>query len=151
MVILLGGSEQDISMFLDTPRLRDEPRDEEGRDDGLLNRLHLRLHHRILGDAVTPTKGGERTGPEDGGEVAEDGLHRGLQRCGEAIERIASTGVDQHGEVRAGFEDDKDNERTTEQRFESRRVTRYATPDTLRIHLIHLIHLIRLIRLIRRA
>ena len=36
MVILLGGSEQDISMFLDTPRLRDEPRDEEGRDDGLL-------------------------------------------------------------------------------------------------------------------
>ena len=78
MVILLGGSEQDISMFLDTPRLRDEPRDEEGRDDGLLNRLHLRLHHRILGDAVTPTKGGERTGPEDGGEVAEDGLHRDL-------------------------------------------------------------------------
>ena len=65
MVILLGG-------------LRDEPRDEEGRDDGLLNRLHLRLHHRILGDAVTPTKGGERTGPEDVGEVAEDGLHRDL-------------------------------------------------------------------------
>ena len=77
-------------MFLDTPRLRDEPRDEEGRDEELLNRRHR--------------------------------LHRGLQRCGEAIERIASTGVDQHGEVRAGFEDDgeddKDNERTTEQRFE---------------------------------
>ena len=65
MVILLGGSEQDISMFLDTPRLRDEPRDEEGRDEGRLNRLHR--------------------------------LHRGLQRCGEAIERKASTGVDQHG------------------------------------------------------
>ena len=49
-------------------------------------------------------------------------LHRGLQRCGEAIERKASTGVDQQGEERAGFEDDgeddKDNDRTTEQRFE---------------------------------
>ena len=103
----------------------EEPRDEEEeKDQGLLRffLLHLRLHHRILGDAVTPTKGGERTGPEDGGEVAEDGLHRGLQRCGEAIERKASTGVDQHGEERASFEDDgeddKDNERTTEQRFE---------------------------------
>merc|ERR1719376_1811119 len=45
---------------------------------------------------------------------------RSLQRCGEAIERKASTGVDQQGEERAGFEDDgednKDNERTTEQR-----------------------------------
>ena len=75
-------------MFLDTPRLRDEPRDEEGRDEELLHRLHR--------------------------------LHRGLQRCGEAIERKASTGVDQQGEERAGFEDDgednKDNERTTEQR-----------------------------------
>ena len=90
-------------MFLDTPRLRDEPRDEEGRDEGRLNRLHR--------------------------------LHRGLQRCGEAIERIASTGVDQHGEVRAGFEDDgeddKDNERTTEQRFELRRVTRYDEPASM--------------------
>ena len=93
----------------------DEPRDEEEKDQGLLNRLHLRLHHRILGDAVTPTKGGERTGPEDGGEVAED------------------------------------NERTTEQRFESRRVARCATPDALRMRLIHLIRLIRLMRLIRRA
>ena len=51
---------------------------QEGEEVGLLNRLHLRLHHRILGDAVTPTKGGERTGPEDVGEVAEDGLHRDL-------------------------------------------------------------------------
>ena len=65
MVILLGGSEQDISMFLDTPRLRDEPRDEEGRDDGRLRGLHLRLHHRILGDVVKPTFGGVRTSPKD--------------------------------------------------------------------------------------
>ena len=60
-------------------------------------------------------------------------LHRGLQRCGEAIERKASTGVDQHGEVRAGFEDDgednKDNERTTEQRCKNRQ----DTPRTAKI------------------
>ena len=69
----------------------DELRDEEEKGQGLLNRLHLRLH-------------------------------RDLWRCGEAIERKASTGVDQLGEERASFEDDgeddKDNERTTEQRFE---------------------------------
>ena len=64
---------------------------EEEKGQGLLNRLHLRLH-------------------------------RDLRRCGEAIKRKASTGVDQLGEERASFEDDgeddKDNERTTEQRFE---------------------------------
>ena len=69
----------------------DEPRVEEEKGQGLLNRLHLRLH-------------------------------RDLRRCGEAIKRKASTGVDQLGEERASFEDDgeddKDNERTTEQRFE---------------------------------
>ena len=52
-------------MFLDTPRLRDEPRDEEGRDEGRLTGLHLRLHHRILGDVVKPTFGGVRTSPKD--------------------------------------------------------------------------------------
>ena len=56
----------------------DEPRDEEEKDQGLLNRLHLRLHHRILGDVVRPTKGVERTSPEDDSEDAEDGLHRDL-------------------------------------------------------------------------
>ena len=65
----------------------DEPRVEEEKGQGLLNRLHLQLH-------------------------------RDLWRCGEAIERKASTGVDQLGEERASFEDDgeddKDNERTTE-------------------------------------
>ena len=65
MVILLGGSEQDISMFLDTPRLRDEPRDEEGRDEGRLTGLHLRLHHRILGDVVKPSFGEVRASPKD--------------------------------------------------------------------------------------
>ena len=58
-----------------------------------------------LGMWLMPTKGGERTSPEDEGEDAVGRLHRGLQRCGEAIERRASTGVDQHGEERAGFED----------------------------------------------
>ena len=94
-----------------------------------------------------PTKGGERTSPENEGEDAVGRLHRGLQRCGEAIERKASTGVDQQGEERAGFEDDgednKDNERTTEQRCKNRQDTprtakirqeppRYAEPDTPR-------------------
>ena len=168
MVILLGGSEQDISMFLDTPRLRDEPRDEEGRDDGRLRGLHLRLHHRMLGDVdtgtdtATDTATGVRASPKDDCGMPWADCTKSLQRCGEAIERKASTGVDQQGEERAGFEDDgednKDNERTTEQRFESRRVTRYAryatdiqrqichryatpdtpdTPDTLQIRLIH--------------
>ena len=36
--------------------------------------------------------------------------------------------------LRTDYTGDKDNERTTEQRFESRRVTRYATPDMLQIH-----------------
>ena len=140
MVILLGGSEQDISMFLDTPRLRDEPRDEEGRDDGRLRGLHLRLHHRMLGDVDTgtDTATGVRASPKDDCGMPWADCTKSLQRCGEAIERKASTGVDQQGEERAGFEDDgednKDNERTTEQRFESRRVTRYATPDMLRIY-----------------
>ena len=144
MVILLGGSEQDISMFLDTPRLRDEPRDEEGRDEGRLTGLHLRLHHRMLGDVdtgtdtATNTATGVRASPKDDCGMPWADCTKSLQRCGEAIERKASTGVDQQGEERAGFEDDgednKDNERTTEQRFESRRVTRYATPDMLRIY-----------------
>ena len=155
-------------MFLDTPRLRDEPRDEEGRDDGRLRGLHLRLHHRMLGDVdtgtdtATDTATGVRASPKDDCGMPWADCTKSLQRCGEAIERKASTGVDQQGEERAGFEDDgednKDNERTTEQRFESRRVTRYAryatdiqrqichryatpdtpdTPDTLQIRLIH--------------
>ena len=128
MVILLGGSEQDISMFLDTPRLRDEPRDEEGRDDGRLRGLHLRLHHRMLGDVdtgtdtATNTATGVRASPKDDCGMPWADCTKSLQRCGEAIERKASTGVDQLGEERASFEDDgeddKDNERTTEQRFE---------------------------------
>ena len=105
MVILLGGSEQDISMFLDTPRLRDEPRDEEGRDEGLLSGLHLRLHHRILGDVVKPTIGGVRTSPKDDCGMPWADCTKSLKRCGEAIEREASTGVDQRGEERAGSED----------------------------------------------
>ena len=72
-----------------------------------------------LGMWLMPTKGGERTSPEDDGE------------------------------------EDKDNERTTEQRYATpdtlqirhARYARYATPDTLQIRLIHLIRLIRLIRL----
>ena len=36
--------------------------------------------------------------------------------------------------LRTDYTGDKDNERTTEQRFESRRVTRYATPNMLQIH-----------------
>ena len=124
MVILLGGSEQDISMFLDTPRLRDEPRDEEGRDDGRLRGLHLRLHHRMLGDVdtgtdtATDTATGVRASPKDDCGMPWADCTKSLQRCGEAIERKASTGVDQLGEERASFEDDgeddKDNERTTE-------------------------------------
>ena len=51
---------------------------QDGEEVGLLTGLHLRLHHRILGDVVRPTKGGERTSPEDHGEDAEDGLHRDL-------------------------------------------------------------------------
>ena len=105
MVILLGGSEQDISMFLDTPRLRDEPRDEEGRDDGRLRGLHLRLHHRILGDVVKPTIGGVRASPKDDCGMPWADCTKSLKRCGEAIEREASTGVDQRGEERAGSED----------------------------------------------
>ena len=126
MVILLGGTEQDISMFLDTPRLRDEPRDEEGRDDGRLRGLHLRLHHRMLGDVdtgtdtATNTATGVRASPKDDCGMPWADCTKSLQRCGEAIERKASTGFDQQGEERAGFEDDgednKDNERTTEQR-----------------------------------
>ena len=65
-----------------SPRVEDEPRDEEeeerNRDYLDIFLLHLRLHHRILGDVVRPTKGGERTSPEDHGEDAEDGLHRDL-------------------------------------------------------------------------
>ena len=147
MVILLGGSEQDISMFLDTPRLRDEPRDEEGRDDGRLRGLHLRLHHRMLGDVdtgtdtATDTATGVRASPKDDCGMPWADCTKSLQRCGEAIERKASTGVDQQGEERAGFEDDgednKDNERTTEQRFESRRVTRYAKNRQVWPSLIH--------------
>ena len=127
MVSSKGGSEQDISMFLDTPRLRDEPRDEEGRDDGRLRGLHLRLHHRMLGDVdtgtdtATDTATGVRASPKDDCGMPWADCTKSLQRCGEAIERKASTGVDQQGEERAGFEDDgednKDNERTTEQRF----------------------------------
>ena len=158
MVILLGGSEQDISMFLDTPRLRDEPRDEEGRDDGRLRGLHLRLHHRMLGDvdaatdAATDTATGVRASPKDDCGMPWADCTKSLQRCGEAIERKASTGVDQQGEERAGFEDDgednKDNERTTEQRFESRRVTRYAEPASMpRTDTPRQMRLIRLLRL----
>ena len=43
-------------------------------------------------------------------------------------------GTDYTGIFEDDGEEDKDNERTTEQRFESRRVTRYATPDMLRIY-----------------
>ena len=41
----------------------DEPRDEEEKDQGLLNRLHLRLHHRILGDVVNAYEGGRTHQP----------------------------------------------------------------------------------------
>ena len=58
----------------------DEPRDEEEKDEGLLKRLHLRLHRRILGDV-------ERTSPEDEGEDAKDN-ERTEQRfeCAESYE-----------------------------------------------------------------
>ena len=115
-------------MFLDTPRLRDEPRDEEGRDDGRLRGLHLRLHHRMLGDVdtgtdtATDTATGVRASPKDDCGMPWADCTKSLQRCGEAIERKASTGVDQQGEERAGFEDDgekaEDDDRATEQRFE---------------------------------
>ena len=38
---------------------------QEGEEVGLLTGLHLRLHHRILGDVVKPTFGGVRTSPKD--------------------------------------------------------------------------------------
>ena len=86
MVILLGGSEQDISMFLDTPRLRDEPRDEEGRDEGLLSGLHLRLHHRILGDVVMPSRGKNAPALRMTMRMPRTDCTESLRRCGGAIE-----------------------------------------------------------------
>ena len=83
----------------------DEPRDEEDRDEGLLSRLHLRLHHRILGDVVKPTNGGVRASPEMTVGMPRADCTKSLKRCGEAIERKLSTGVDQLGEERAGSED----------------------------------------------
>ena len=69
---------------------------QEGEEVGLLNRLHLRLHHRILGDVVKPTKGEERASPEDDDEDAEDQLHRKSEEMWRSHRRRrdVSTGVD---------------------------------------------------------
>ena len=60
----------------------DEPRDEEEKDEELLKRLHLRLHHRILGDVV------ERASPEDDGVDAKDNERTTEQKfeCAESYE-----------------------------------------------------------------
>merc|ERR1712173_527759 len=65
-----------------------KPRDEEEKDEGLLNRLHLRLHHRILGDV-------ERTSPEDEGEDDKDN-ERTEQRfeCAESYKAYAEAGIE---------------------------------------------------------
>ena len=111
-------------MILNTPRLRDEPRDGEGRDEGLLSGLHLRLHHRILGDVVKPTIGGVRASPKDDCGMPWADCTKSLKRCGEAIERKASTRVDQRGKNAPALKIDGEDAGTM--RGQRNRDARYA-------------------------
>ena len=133
-------------MFLDTPRLKDEPRDEEGRDDGLLRIFFYYSYGYttgFLGTRLSLRRGENapalrmlvRLPRTDYTGIFEDVVMASLRKNAPALRMTV-----------------KRPRTMTEQRnrdSRSRRVTRYATPDTLRIRLIHLIHLIRLIRRIR--